>query len=451
VNISNGSATSKVAAHKALSADGLIKALRTSFEVIDDPFPGVPEIPLADALMSAYAVFSLKAPSLLDFERRRTTEESNLKSIYGMAAIPCDTQMRARLDEVDPDSLRPAYKAVFNKAEQEKILENMAFLDGCVLISNDGTGYFSSDKLHSPVCLEKKNSKTGQTTYHLQMLGSAIVHPDRKEVIPLPPEPIRKQDGANKNDCERNASRRWLQKFRQDHPHLKVIIVEDGLGSNAPHIRDLQEHRCHFILGSKEGDHAYLSTCLDKATARGETTEFDVPDPKDPKVRHFFRFANGLPLNESNRDILVNIMEYWEIRGEARKYFCWITDLTITTENAYQIMRGGRARWKVENETFNTLKNQGYHIEHNYGLGKKNLSMVFVTLMMLAFLVDQILQMSPSSLFSAALKKAGTKRDLWEKARAAFYFFEVPSMETIYRLILAGRQKIRPQLIQDSS
>ncbi len=74
MNISNGSATSKVGAHKALSADGLIKALRTSFEVIDDPFPGDPDIPLADALLSAYAVFSLKAPSLLDFERRRTTD-----------------------------------------------------------------------------------------------------------------------------------------------------------------------------------------------------------------------------------------------------------------------------------------------------------------------------------------------------------------------------------------
>jgi hypothetical protein len=267
----------------------------------------------------------------------------------------------------------------------------------------------------------------------------------------LPPEPIRKQDGATKNDCERNASRRWLQKFRQDHSELKAIIVEDGLGSNAPHIRDLQEHRCHFILGLKEGDHAYLSACLDKAAAIDETIEFDIPDPKNPKVRHFFRFVNALPLNESNQDILVNTLEYWEVREGAGKYFCWVTDLTITTGNAYQIMRGGRARWKVENETFNTLKNQGYHIEHNYGLGKKNLSMVFVTLMMLAFLVDQILQMSPCSLFSAALKKAGTKKDLWEKARAAFYFFEVASMETIYRLILAGRQKIQSQPIEDSS
>ena len=142
----------------------------------------------------------------------------------------------------------------------------------------------------------------------------------------------------------------------------------------------------------------------------GETIEFDIPDPKNPKVRHFFRFVNALPLNESNQDILVNTLEYWELREGACKYFCWVTDLTITTGNAYQIMRGGRARWKVENETFNTLKNQGYHIEHNYGLGKKNLSMVFVTLMMLAFLVDQILQMSPSSLSAPPWKKQAQRK-----------------------------------------
>ena len=233
------SPTFKPEAHRRLSADGLIKAVRMSFEGIDDPFQGVPLIALADALMSAYAMFSLTAPSLLDFERTRPTEEHNLKSIYGMKTIPCDTQMRTRLDEVEPDSLRAAYKAVFHQAEHGKILEQMVFMGDCLLISNDGTGYFSSEKLHSPACLEKKNSKTGQTIYHLQILRSAIVHPDHREVIPLPPEPIRKQDGQTKNDCERKASRRWLHRFRQDHPHLKVIIVEDGLGSNAPHIRDL--------------------------------------------------------------------------------------------------------------------------------------------------------------------------------------------------------------------
>jgi hypothetical protein len=197
-------------------------------------------------------------------------------SIYGIKQAPCDTQMRTRLDTVDPDSLRPAYKEIFRRAQRGKLLEGMVYMEGCVLVSVDGTTNFSSEKLSSPACLTKTSSKTGKITYSMQTLGAVIVHPDRKEVIPLPPEPIFNHDGDNKNDCERNACRRWLGKFRKDHPHLKVIITEDGLSPNAPHIRDLIEHRCHFILGLKEGDHTYLSACLDAAVEKGETTEHSV-------------------------------------------------------------------------------------------------------------------------------------------------------------------------------
>ena len=440
----------RIQPRKHLQADALFAGLRRCFGDVQDASKGTPEISLRDNLMSAFAMFSLKDPSLLAFDRRRVREEQNLKSIYGMERIPCDTQMRSRLDSVNPDSLRPAFKTVFRQAQRGKVLENLTFMKGCYLISVDGTGYFSSKKRFSPYCLEKKNSKTGEITYHLQTLGAVIVHPSHREVVPLPPEPISNQDGQEKNDCERNACRRWLHKFRKDHPHLKAIITEDGLSSNAPHIRDLKTHRCHFILGAKEGDHPYLFKCLTEAIKEGKAIEHDTGDEADPSIRHFFRFANDLPINESNQDVRVNLLEYWETDGGDPRYFTWVTDFKITRSNAYQIMRGGRARWKVENETFNTLKNQGYNFEHNYGLGKNHLSMVFVSIMMLAFLVDQVQQMA-CPVFRTAWQKAGSKRELWEKIRSAFHFFWVDSMEMIYRLIIAGPQKVQPVPVIDSS
>ena len=72
------------------------------------------------------------------------------------------------------------------------------------------------------------------------MLSGAIVHPDFKEVIPFAPEPIIKQDGEKKNDIERNASKRYLDKLRKTHPYLRLIVVEDSLYSNVPHIRELE-------------------------------------------------------------------------------------------------------------------------------------------------------------------------------------------------------------------
>ena len=110
---------------------------------------------------------------------------------------------------------------------------------------------------------------------------------------------------------------------------------------------------------------------------------------------------------------------------------------TLAKENAYILMRGGRARWKIENATFNTLKNQGYNFGHNYGLGEKHLAAVFAMLMMLAFLVDQIQQLC-CALFRSVWKKLKSKKSLWEGIRSYFKCFLVKSMEAIFMALLYG-------------
>jgi len=113
-------------------------------------------------------------------------------------------------------------------------------------------------------------------------------------------------------------------------------------------------------------------------------------------------------------------------------------------------MRAGRALWRIENETFNTLKNQGYNLGHNYGLGKQHLSAVFTLLMMLAFLVDQAQQLG-SWLFKKAWEKAEAKRELWEKIRHLFHSFKVDSMETILRAIAFGIHGYVVEVIEDGT
>jgi hypothetical protein len=135
---------------------------------------------------------------------------------------------------------------------------------------------------------------------------------------------------------------------------------------------------------------------------------------------HRFRFVNDVPLHASNADVRVNFMEYWEIGDDKVQHFSWVTDLRVHTRNVFPLMQGGRARWKIENETCNTLKNQGDHFEHNDGHGTQNLSVVFATMMMLAFLVDQT-QQCCGALLQAVWAKLGSKRLLWERMRALFY------------------------------
>jgi hypothetical protein len=425
---------------KHLNADTLLKQMKKDFQKIPDHRADNSKIPLNDALMSALAMFQLKDPSLLAFDKRRREEPENLHTIFGITNIPCDSQMRTILDPIELSSLRTPFRSAFRQLQRGKDFEKMAFLDGHYLLSGDGTGFYSSEKVSSPYCMGKK-SKNGNTLYYQQMYAAAFVHPDHKEVIPVFPEMITRKDGSNKNDCERNASRRFYEDFRREHPHLKVIVVEDALSSNAPHIRDLQRLNLRFILGVKPGDHQFLFNQVDEAVEQSKVTEFLYPDPDDPEKLHYFRYIEQLPLNQSNPDLLVNFLEYWEAgKDDKVKKFSWVTDLPVTKENVFDIMRAGRARWKIENETFNTLKNQGYNLGHNYGLGEKNLSAVFTILMMLAFLIDQIQQMS-CWLFQEAWKKAESKRYLWESIRSFFRNYRVDSMETIYRAIAHGFER----------
>jgi len=422
---------------KYLSASGLFRLVRSRFEKVTDHRIGDIKIDLADALSSAFAMFSLKDPSLLAFDGRRQEEKKNgnLKRIYYMEQIPCDTQMRTILDDVEPDEIEASFQDVFRQAQRGKVLEKFVFMDGHYLLSVDGTEHFFSRKIHCDSCLERVNHKTGEISYHHQMLGAAIVHPNQKAVIPIAPEPIIKQDGETKNDCERNAAKRFFARLRKDHPHLPLIVTQDSLSPNAPNIRTLGEHNLRYILRVKEGDHTFLFEKIAEAHRDGRTTQVEY---HGAGMKHQFRFLNQVSLNKSNQDLLVNFIEYWEIKdGETSKHFTWVTDFTVTKDNVFQLVRGGRAYWKIENETFNTLKNQGYHFDHNFGHGENNLSVVFALLMVLAFLVDQIQQLA-CRLFQAVWEKEGSKKRLWEHTRSLFYCLPFNSMEDIYRALLYG-------------
>jgi hypothetical protein len=425
---------------KRLSADALHALLRAGFRRIPDHRKEGSAIALVDALMSAFAMFSLKDPSLLAFDQRR--HDQNLHHLYGIGQVPSDTQMREILDPLDPEQLRPVFADVFRELQRGKALEGLVFLEGCYLLLLDGTGYFSSPTIHCDACLQKVNKQTGEVRYQHQLLGVALAHPDHREVIPLAPEPIVQQDGSTKNDCERNAAKRLLRKIRQEHPRLPLIVVEDGLASNGPHVRELIDLRMHFILGVKPGDHALL---FQEVVAAIDEDRVTTVSWQDGDVLCEIDFVNDVPLNESNQDLRVNFLQYAEYgpEGEQRKYFTWITDLRIQRSNARLLVRGGRARWKIENETFNTLKNQGYHYEHNYGHGKQHLSVVFAMLMMLAFLVDQVQQLC-CPLFQAVWKKLGSKRALWDNLRSHFRHFTFQSMKHLYEVMLYDLAKEVP-------
>jgi len=427
---------------KDLSAPGLLTTVRRCFGRISDHRADGCAISLPDALMSGLAVFSLKCASLLQFDQRRqdATIAHNLRTLYGVAQAPCDSQMREIIDEVQTPDLRPAFSTVFSLVQRGKGLEAYAYLNGYYLLSVDGTGLFSSETIHCEQCCQKKK-RNGQITYYHQLLGAAMVHPDKREVLPLAPEPITLQDGQTKNDCERNAAKRLLVDVRREHPHLPLIVVEDALSANAPHIELLKKLNMRFILGVKPGDHHALFEAVEARAGKNQVEEWEFVD--ESQVTHRFRYTNQIALNQQHPDCLVNFLEYWEIRPNKTLHFTWVTDLFLTQKNVFTIQRGGRARWKIENETFNTLKNQGYNLEHNYGHGQQNLANNFALLMMLAFLIDQVQQLC-CPLFQQALDTNHSKISLWENMRAFFRYFYIDTWERFFAALIKPTYTLLP-------
>jgi hypothetical protein len=424
---------------KQLSAKGLLQKVRSIFAKIPEPPKDnrglKSKIPLADCLMSGLALFGLKFPSLLQFEESSNDAavKHNLNTLYHVEKAPCDTYLRERLDLVDPQLLRPAFTGLFSLIQRGKVIEDYKFLNDYVLVPCDGTQLFSSEQVHCKNCCEKHH-RDGRVTYHHNMLAGILVHPDQKEVFPFCPEPIFKADGSTKNDCEQNATRRFLEHFSREHPRLKVIFTMDALSSKAPYIRPISAMGAHFIIGiTPEGNPSLFQWLKGiKLETLKVATKKEVLE---------FQFYNQIPLNDSNHDLQVNFIDCTvkNLKGKITGHFSWITDISVTKENVHQLSRAGRARWKIENETFNTLKNQGYNFEHNYGHGNQHLSHVFGMLMFLAFFIDQV-QQRCCGLFQAAVKKAGSRGRFWRRQQSIFTELFIASWEDLFRWMVDRKQ-----------
>ena len=420
---------------QAVSAPVLLNQVREVFEQIPDPRRYGQRVSLPDVLMSGLAVFGLKYPSLLKFDeqRREARIRANLKSLYGVENAPCDTQLRAVLDRVDPQGMQSAFISIHQYLARQGVLDDFRYLDG-FLVSIDGTGEFSSSAIHCAECCER-HSRTGAVSYYHQLLAAVLVHPDRKAVLPLFPEAITRQDGRNKNDCELNASRRLLTQLRQALPDTPLRVVEDSLYANGPHIKLLNTLNMGYIISVKPEGQDTLFAQVQQRALQGHCQEFEVLGSDG--ILRGYRWMNAIPLNQSHPDLWVNFLDYWEIREGKEYNFSWITDIKLTTQNVHLVMKGGRSRWHIENQTFNTLKNQDYEFEHNYGHGKQHLATGLAMLMMLAFLIDQAQEYS-CAFFQAARQQFHSRTSLWIKIKGLFTEFFIDTWESLWCAIIYG-------------
>jgi hypothetical protein len=421
---------------KDLSFSALRKKLSACFESLPEHRQSEKiKHSLHDVFMSGFAMMHFQDPALLQFQRNleEGLRRNNLRNIFQVQSIPKDSQMRDVVDKVDSSGLEPVFDDFFAVLQRGKHLEQYRFLGDHYLVCLDGSGYFGSEEICCPGCL-RKESKNGKIRYEHHIVQSAMMHPDMRQVIPLVPEAVRNTDGTDKQDCETKAGKRLLKKIRKSHPKLKIIIVGDSLYSKQPFIEEIKADRMNYILVAKPDDHKILMEWVNEQRQLKEVSRLEFRDLKGRL--HVYEWINEVPLNGNQKTVLTNYFEYWLIdNGKVGYHNSWVTDIPINEQNIRELVRGGRCRWKIENETFNTLKNQGYHIEHNFGHGKKNLSMNFFLLNLIAFFMHQIFELT-DALYQECRRAFGSKRNLWDHLRASIRLLILPDWETLLMRLL---------------
>ena len=412
-------------------------------EIEDCRQQGKVDYTLHDCAMSAFAMMFFQDPSLLEFQRRmqESINRNNLNTMFNVESIPKDTQLRDILDQCPTDKLEKVYADFFYHLQRSKYLEAYQFVEGMYLMPVDGSQYFSSEKISCPSCLTK-TSKKGIIRYSHQILQAVIVHPDNKQVIPLAPEAIQNTDGTEKQDCEINAGKRFIKNFRKTHPKLKIIYSGDDLFSKQPFIDELKAANMSFILVAKPSSHKILYEWFTDIKQMGEACRLEFTDFKGR--HHIYEWVNEIPLNGTKDADDVNFFYYRLVdKGQITYRNSWVTDILIDENNVIQLVKGGRARWKVENEAFNTLKNQGYHIEHNFGHGQQNLSMIFFLLNLLAFFVHQIFELTDLH-YQKCRAKFSARKEFWNQLRCTIRILLFKTWQDLLAFIICPPQARAP-------
>lgn len=418
-----------LAARSEVRFDGRVTILETLISELSGVCAGLPDrrknpgrdgaYTMSDIGLSAFSLFFMGSSSFLDYQRRLEEGHgrSNCQTLFGMTKIPTDPHIREMLDGTPTD----AFDALFYKAiGTEGVLEPFRRLDGQILIALDGTEHFCSRKIHCPRCSTRKRSDGGTEYFHA-FLGASIVASGHQQVLPLPPAFIAPQDGAEKQDCERNAAKRWLIHNGSAVKHLRPVYLGDDLFACQPIAAAIQAAGGNFILTCKPSSHRTISEYLYGATLEEHRTS--TVRPGKGRVTTIYRWLSGVPLRATDDALKVNwfSIEIQNAKGKRTFFNSCVTDLEITNATVADIAACGRARWKIENETFNVLKTNGYNLEHNFGHGKETLASVLVTLNLLAFGFHTAARLAVLAWRQAVIARGPTYR-----------FFEHLRMVTVY-------------------
>jgi hypothetical protein len=339
------------------------------------------------------------------------------------------------------------FSYLFNALNQAGVVETYRSVNQTLLLVFDGTEYFSSPTIHCPNCSTRHHAN-GQVRYFHTALTPVLVKPGLDKVIPLAPEFVRPQDGAEKQDCELNAAKRWLADCGDDYGRLGVTVLGDDLYCHEPFCRDVLQRGFDFILVCKPTSHPTVYEWLE-FLHRGGAVNTLVRRRWTGQRREIdtYRYAESIPLRDGDDALLVNWCELTttDEHGNILYHNAFATSLALNDGTVPEVVAAGRCRWKIENENNNTLKTKGYHFEHNYGHGQQYLSSVLASLIILAFLVHTVLEWMDDH-YQLLRQKLPSRQRLFSDIRTLTSYLCFESWGALMTFMLRSFEPAPPQL-----
>ena len=424
----------------------LIKSLRGAIQSFPDKRTGDNlTYTMEDAALGAFSVFFTQCPSFLAHQKamEEVKGKSNAQTIFGLEKIPTDNHIRDLLDPVSPEVVFPVFDDAFQLLDKAGHINQFRVFNGDLLISLDGTWFFSSKKIHCDNCC-KINHKDGSTTYYHSVLTPVIVMPGLDKVIALSPEFILPQDGHDKQDCENTAAKRWIQGQGKKYIPLRVTILGDDLYCKHPICKLLLDNGFNFILVCKPDSHKALYEWVE-ILEEGVDRHTVVIRRWNGKIWevYTFRYANNVPLRDSDDTIWVNWMELTITTDDGQILYqnAFATNHKIINKNIENLVLCGRSRWKIENENNNTLKTKGYNLKHNYGHGKEKLSALLATFIILAFLFHTVLEFMEDR-YRLIRKKLPARKTFFDDIRALTRYICFDNWDHLLNFMMEGLELI---------
>lgn len=419
--------------------EACIAHLKDTMETMADPRTGKNlQYTMADIGLAAFSLFFMQRPSFLSFQRamKKHLGRDNTMSLFQMNKIPSDNHIRKLLDGVNPSHFDGEFFNIVNQLIENKSVLIKNVLNNHTLIALDGTEYFCSNKIKCSSCSYRKRSN-GEIEYFHSALCATIVKPHCNLTCNLPPEFVTPQDGSTKQDCEYNAALRWMSRIGSRCTNLNPIYLGDDLYAKNELCKCILDMNGNFIFTCRDTSHKTL--CEFRKNLRLSTKE-EYRGKGVQKRKYIYNFITDLPIKDGKDVIKVNWIEIIISRTDGKITYrnSFITNMMPTLDNISDLLDCARARWKIENKTFNVLKNNGYNLEHNFGHGKRTLASVLVILNLLAFALHNL---------------ADEMEYLWKKAREAcetrYQFFNDFGALSC-RLLLSGWDFLMKMLIDDS-